>query len=133
MKKTLVMFLMLASFAFAEKIKFSSDYCNVYFDTRKHVFTFDKQCIYHNGKKGSGFSFECSQSLFDAKGKFKGYFPGTNKVYVSVSENGESFFSAVDDSGEPIFRYNISNFALDINSGVLQDCHFLLTMKIEGE
>lgn len=133
MKKFLAFFLILFSFGFAEKIKFLSEYCNVYFDTRTHVFTYDKKCLFHNGKKGSGFSFECSQSLLDEKGNFKTNFPGTNKVHVSVSENGEPHFFAYNDSGEPIYRYTVSNFALDINSGVLQNCNFILTMKIEGE
>lgn len=133
MKKILVLSLILFSLGLAEKIKFLSEYCNVYFDTRTHVFTYDKKCLYHNGKKGSGFSFECSQSLLDEKGKFKTNFSGTNKVHVSISENAEPHFFAYDNSGEPIFRYNVSNFALDINSGILKNCDFILTMKIEGE
>lgn len=133
MKKIFVLSLILFSLGFAEKIKFLSEYCNVYFDTRTHVFTYDKKCLYHNGKKGSGFSFECSQSLFDAKGNIKDHFSGTDKVHISLSENVEPHFFAYKQNGEPIYRYNVSNFALDINSGVLQSCNFILTMKIEGE
>ncbi|MBR4916910.1 MAG: hypothetical protein IKZ45_07525 [Fibrobacter sp.] len=133
MKKSLILFLALISIASAEKIKFLSEYCNVYFDTRTHVFTFDKKCLYHNGKKGSGFSFECRQSLFDAKGNVKYHSTGTDKVHISLSENGEPHFFAYEQNGEPIYQYNVSNFALDINSGVLQSCVFILTMKIEGE
>ena len=133
MKKILVLSLILYSLGFAEKIKFLSEYCNVYFDTRTHIFTYDKKCLYHNGKKGSGFSFECRQSLIDAKGNIKYHSSGTDKVHISVSENGEPHFFAYDHNGEPIYRYNVSNFALDINSGVLQTCDFILTMKIEGE
>lgn len=124
---------MLFSFCFAEKIRFTSDHCNVYFDTRKHVFTYDKKCLFHNGEKRSGFSFECSQSLLDEKGNFKTNFPGTYEVYVMIDENGESHFSAFDQHREPIYRYKVSNFALDINSGVLQNCKFFSNMKIEGE
>lgn len=131
-KNILFICLIISSFAVAGKIKFISDHCNVYFNTRTHEFSHDKKCLQQNGEKRLGFTFECQQPLFK-DGKWNASTSGTYKVKVVLSEKNEPTFFASEQNGEYIPRYDVSNFALDINSGVLQDCMFMLNMKIKEE
>ena len=131
-KRILFICLIICSFAVAGKIKFISDHCTVYFNTRTHEFSYDKKCLQQNGKKRSGFSFECREPIIKDE-KWNTSTSGTSRVTVILSEYDKPAFFAREQSGEPIYRYDVSNFALDINSGVLQDCSFNLDMKIEEE
>ena len=131
-KRILFICLIICSIAVAGKIKFISDHCNVYFNTRTHEFSYDKKCLQQHGKKMSGFSFECRQPTIK-DGKLNISTSGTYKVLVILSEYAKPDFIAFKQGGELIFQYDVSNFALDINSGVLKDCTFNLDMKIEEE